>query len=119
MILVDTSVWADHLSKGDARLRDLLNDSLVLMHPFVLGEISLGNLKPRNTVLDALASLPMARNASDDEVMTFIETSHLFGTAIGLIDVNLLASAKLEAATIWTRDKRLRRQATRLGLCFE
>ena len=116
MILVDTSVWADHLGKGDARLSGLLNSGLVLMHPFVCGEIALGNLKPRDSILGALARLPMARVASEDEVMVFIDTVGLFGTGVGLIDAHLLASAKIEAAALWARDKRLHVQAVRLGL---
>ncbi len=45
MILVDTSVWIDHLRHGDDALIALLNDTAVLMHPFVHGELACGNLK--------------------------------------------------------------------------
>jgi predicted nucleic acid-binding protein len=45
MILVDTSVWVDHLRKGDRNLAALLTASNVLMHPFVIGELACGNLR--------------------------------------------------------------------------
>jgi predicted nucleic acid-binding protein len=100
-------------------LGDLLNSGQVLMHPFVAGEIALGNLEPRASVLGALVRLPMARVASDEEVLAFIESEQLFGTGVGLIDVHLLASARIEAVTLWTRDKRLYRQADRLGMSVD
>lgn len=48
MILVDTSVWIDHLRQGDVELTRLLNTGQVLAHPFVTGELSLGNLQKRH-----------------------------------------------------------------------
>ena len=47
MILVDTSVWVDHFRRGDTQLADLLERGLVLMHPWVLGEIACGDLSNR------------------------------------------------------------------------
>jgi predicted nucleic acid-binding protein len=116
VILVDTSVWADHIHKGDTRLAELLDEGLVLMHPFVIGEIALGNLKPREPILATLRKLPAARVASDEEVLELIRIERLFGTGLGLVDAHLLASARIEASSIWTRDKRMLREAQRLGL---
>lgn len=119
MILVDTSVWIDHLRSGDNRLVTLLQASDVLAHPFVAGEIALGNLKQRHTVLAALANLPQARVANDSEVLHFIDRNNLAGSGIGYIDAHLLASARLDTGTkIFTRDKRLRTVAVRLGLAM-
>ena len=64
MILVDTSVWIDHLRSGDERLADLLNRSQVVIHPFVIGELACGNLRNRDEVLRLLNDLPQAVNAN-------------------------------------------------------
>ena len=117
MILVDTSIWIDHLRFGDEALKSLLNAGQVLGHPFVTGELSLGNLRDRNAVLNALQGLPQAVVATDDEVMRFIGQEILFGIGIGYVDAHLLASVRLsQGASLWTRDKRLIAAATRLGL---
>jgi predicted nucleic acid-binding protein len=117
MILVDTSVWIDHLRQGDAELRSHLDASRVLAHPFVTGELALGNLQNRDMVLNALQDLPQATVATDEEVLRFIDQRTLFGTGIGYIDAHLLAAVSLSPGSVlWTRDKRLLTAATRLGL---
>ena len=117
MILADTSVWVDHLRFSNHALAELLNAGRVLAHPFVTGELALGNLHQRSIILDALAEIPRAITASDDEVLRFIEQRHLFGRGIGYIDVHLLAAVELTAgAQLWTYDKRLRRAAEHLGV---
>lgn len=118
MILVDTSVWIGHLRQGDVELTRLLNAGRVLTHRFVIGELALGNLQNRNTVLSALQNLPQVIAASDDEVFHFIESNVLFGTGIGYIDAHLLAAVRLSpGALLWTRDKRLLAESARLGVC--
>jgi hypothetical protein len=116
MILADSSVWVDHLRHGDARLKTLLGVGQVITHSFVVGELALGNLRQRDAVLQSLRDLPQAVMASDEEVLDFIERHALPGSGIGYIDAHLLASARLTAAYLWTRDKRLNEVATRLGL---
>ena len=54
MILVDTSVWVDHLQRGNNGLAERLLGGLVCTHPYVIGELALGNLKQRATVLEAV-----------------------------------------------------------------
>ena len=116
MILVDTSVWVDHLRRADAALVDLLDRGTVLMHPFVVGEIACGSLAQRSAVLELLHHLPMAEVADTDEILAFIDRRHLHGQGIGLIDIHLLASTALTAgARLWTRDKRLRAAAEMLA----
>lgn len=116
MILVDTSVWVDHLRKGDAGLIDLLERSVVVMHPFVIGEIACGNLHDRESILELLQDLPAAVVANPDEVLMFIERHNLQGTGIGYIDVHLLASVALtQGARLWTRDAKLRKSTELLG----
>ncbi len=117
MILVDTSIWIDHLARGNDRLAILLDRDDVLMHPFILGELAVGTLGDRKAILSFLNGLALAEVAEDDEVMAFIETKSLFGRGIGYVDAHLLASARLsEGTSFWTRDKRLQVAAERLGI---
>lgn len=119
MILVDTSIWIDHLRVGDAELAVLLNRSQVLMHPFVLGELACGHLRNRVEVLALLKDLPRAAVATDEEVMFYIERHALMGRGIGYVDAHLLAAVTLDGVTrIWTRDKRLRAVADALLLAY-
>ena len=119
MILADTSVWVDHLRAGDKALAAFLDAGTVLAHPFVIGELALGNLRQRDIVLQALADLPQASVATDAEVLHFIERHALAGRGIGYIDAHLLAAVKLTAgAELWTKDKRLQRFAVQLGLAI-
>ena len=116
MILVDTSVWIDHLRRGDDELAAVLDNDRVLMHPFVLGELACGNLSNRRGVLTLLKNLPQSVVASDEEVLAYITRHELMGRGIGYVDVHLLAAATLSAAWLWTRDKRLHGVAAALGL---
>lgn len=116
MILVDTSVWVDHLRKGDKGLAALLTASSVLIHPFVIGELACGNLRKRNEVLALLKNLPRVTVTTDDEVLFFIERHALMGRGLGYVDMHLLAAVTLHGtARLWTRDKRLRASADALG----
>jgi len=117
MILVDTSIWIDHLRQHDDRLSGLLNQGQVLAHPFVIGELALGNLQNRGAILGALQDLPQTPVATDGEALDFIQGNTLFGMGIGYIDAHLLAAVRLApGAMLWTRDKRLLAAATKLGL---
>ena len=117
MILVDTSIWIDHLRTGDAHLVHLLGEGAVLAHPFVIGELALGNLPKRDVVLGALLDLPQVQVASDSEVSRFITDKTLYGTGIGYIDAHLLAAVLLTPGTLlWTRDERLQAVSTQLGI---
>ncbi len=120
MILVDTSVWIDHLRAADKALVSALNDRRVLVHPFVIGEIALGNLRQRDLVLSLLRALPHAKAATDDEVLEFVSAHRLNGSGIGLIDAHLLASVTLTpGARLWSRDRRLREIAARMKLAAD
>lgn len=117
MILLDTSVWVEHLRAGDARVAALLEQGRVLGHPFVRGELALGTLRQRALILAALEDLPQASLATDAEVMHLIETHGLPGRGIGYLDAHLLAAARLTPdARLWTRDRRLAGVAAALGL---
>ena len=108
MILVDTSVWVDHLRNGDPVLAELLEQSRVVMHPMVLGELTCGNLQNRGQLLQLWQQLESLQSVSHDEALYFIEQNDLMGKGIGYVDVHLLASAAIAAGVkLWTRDKRL------------
>jgi predicted nucleic acid-binding protein len=117
MILVDTSVWIDHLRMGNDGLEALLSRNTVLMHPLVLGELACGNLANRSSVLKLLADLPEAQEAQHHEVLYFIEKNRLMGQGIGYVDAHLLAATALSApAKLWTLDRSLQAAAQVLEL---
>lgn len=116
MMLVDTSVWVDHLRGGNRRLQASLETDSVLIHPLVIGELACGSLRDRSEVLTLLSKLPQAATADHDEVLRLVEQPKLFGTGIGWIDAHLLTSALLTGAVIWTQDKRLSKTARQLRI---
>ena len=118
MILVDTSVWVEHLRKGNLRLQTLLDDEAVFCHPFVIGELACGNLRNREEILNLLAELPQARIAEHDEVLHLIETERLYGRGLGWVDVHLIASARITGCSLLTLDKPLQRVAADLRIRY-
>lgn len=120
MILVDTSVWIDHLRTGVSALADALEAGTVMGHPFVVGELACGNLQNRAEVLQLLRKLPEAPVATDAEARAFIEYHRLMGQGIGYIDVHLLAATALAGeAALWIQDRRLADVAAELGLATD
>lgn len=119
MILVDTSVWVDHLRSGDETLGAMLDAGRVLTHPFVIGEVALGSLRRRGLILSAMSDLPFGEVATDTEVLALIDRCALSGRGVGYVDAHLLACAFLTAGTkLWTRDGRLRDVASNLGVAM-
>lgn len=117
MILVDTSVWVEHLRRGMPGLGRILDHGQVCIHPFILGELACGNLKNRRTVLELLTDLPGIAVANDQEVLGFIERRALMGRGIGYIDMHLLAATVLTGSVqLWTLDRRLARVAGELDV---
>ena len=119
MVLVDTSVWVSHLRDNHPKLVSLLSQGRVVCHPFIIGELACGNLKNRHTILNSLEHLPRSEAATHIEILKFIETSHLMGKGLGLIDIHLLAAAILSSLPFWTRDKRLQQAAKDLGIAYQ
>ncbi len=118
-IIADSSIWIDHINKGDAELAGLLKRGRILLHPMVIGEVALGSITQRQVILEQLQALPQALPASHAEVMAMIEWLDLFSSGIGYVDAHLLASARqVGSGRIWTRDKRLHAQAERLGVAY-
>jgi len=116
MILVDTSVWIEHLRTGSERLRSLLHEDQVICHPFVVGELACGTLHNRAEILGALKALPEARVAEQEEVLRFLEAHRLYGRGLGWVDAHILASTLLTDCALWTLDRPLRRAAVGLGI---
>ena len=116
MILVDTSVWVDHLRRGNPRLASLLEEAQVLCHPFVIGELACGNLRNRREILRLLAALPAVPQADGSEVLHLVESHHLYGLGLGWVDAHLLASCLLSDSELWTLDEPLRAAARKLAV---
>ena len=119
MVLVDTSIWVNHLRKGDRHLESLLVDGEVVCHSFIVGELACGNIRNRNEILSLLRTLPSTPTVDIAEFLYFVETNHLFGVGIGFVDVHLLASAKLSGTLLWTADKKLKEAAVHLKVSYK
>ncbi len=117
MILADTSVWIDHLRSGSKDMRRHLDQGQIVIHPFIIAELSLGSLKDRTQTLALLDLLPQVRVARTSELRLMIEARRLYNLGIGLTDAHLIASVFIDSPTLlWTRDKRLRKVADGLGI---
>lgn len=115
--VVDTSVWRSFFA-GDVRAEGLsallLGADEVLLHPWVLGELTLGGLARGDAQL--LSALPAAEVISEDVVLEFIGRRRLARRGVGWVDVNLLATALVAGASLWTLDVALGKAARSLGL---
>jgi len=116
LVLVDTSVWVEHLRSGNIGLGNLLNEGHVVCHLFIVGELACGNLSNRSEILSLLRALPLSNHAEHEEVMHLIENYSLMGKGLWYIDMHLIASAILTKVPIWTLDKKLREVSSKLGL---
>ena len=119
MVLVDTSIWISHFRETDSHLKKLLINESVACHPFIIGELTCGNIKNRREIISLLQALPQTLVAESDEILAFIEHNKLMGLGIGLIDVHLLASALLTNLPLWTADKKLRATASKLNISYK
>jgi predicted nucleic acid-binding protein len=117
MILVDTSVWIDHLHRTEPRLVAYLESGIVAHHSMVVGELALGSLRDRSRVLALLSALPPAPIASPEEVMHFVDGARLYGKGLSLVDAHLLTSLRLAPEmSLWSRDKRLQATAREIDV---
>jgi hypothetical protein len=116
MILVDTSVWVDHLRSSDQTLSSLLEEGMVACHPWILGELALGSIKKRPEFLQMLGLLPQVDVVEQRKVMAFIERHTLYQRGIGWVDAQLLVSAASWPCRLWSRDKRLAELAKEQGI---
>lgn len=119
MILVDTSIWIEHLARPVPALASLISDSLVVQHPFVTGEILAGNPTRRDLLVFALRKLPPIEPVDEDRFHEFLEDSRLWGTGLGFVDIHLVAAAaSIPGTRIWTSDRRMFAEAAKLDLAY-
>jgi predicted nucleic acid-binding protein len=117
LILVDTSIWIDHLRSADAKLQALLENDQVVTHPFIRLELALGSIASREKVLADLALLPQAPVVASEELFSLIEHQTLYRRGMGLTDLQLLCCAVYDRSiSIWTRNRQLGEIAAELGL---
>ena len=120
MILADTSIWVDHLRNRNPEMEKYLSRGQILMHPFIVAEISLGSLRNRKNTLDAMASLLEVKVAAPSEVRHMIEAHTLYSKGIGLTDAHLIASCLITPGTqLWTRDVAMKKVAAALGILVD
>lgn len=119
MVLVDTSVWINHLQKSNKHLQTLLLEGTVVCHQHIIGELACGNLKNRSEILELLQALPRVPSIDLEEYLFFIEQHNLSGRGVGFFDIHLLASSKLGQVKLWTLDKRLNLASIDLGLNYK
>jgi predicted nucleic acid-binding protein len=115
-ILVDSSVWLDHLELQNERLITLLEANRVVCHPFIVGEITSLRLRHREAILDRLKRLPQVQMATHAEVIYLMEVNDLRGDGLGWIDLHLLASVLLSECRLWTLDPLLHSTAHMLNV---
>ena len=118
VIVADTSVWVAHLRQKNQHLETLLNEAVVAVHPYIVGELACGRLKNRREILSLLHALPEASVIDQTELLHFIDKRGLAGSGIGFVDAHLLASTELMRGLLWTSDKPLQRVADRLDLAY-
>jgi hypothetical protein len=118
VILVDTSVWIDHLRRGNHRLTEALENGLVASHPFVIGELACGTIRRRGELLALLAKLEATPVVAHEEALRLLEERRLMGRGVGWVDLHLLASSLLAGVPLWTLDRRLTSVARELGIAF-
>jgi hypothetical protein len=88
-----------------------------MIHPWIIGELALGNLDPsRARILADLRLLPSAPVVSDDDVLSMIDEHGLAGEGIGWVDAHLLASARRKGVHLWSHDTSVIRAARTLQL---
>lgn len=119
-VLVDSSVWVEHFKQRNEQLAALLADASVICHPYVVAEVACGTPPNRKTVIELLAELEAAPVATQDELLTLLDTRQLYGRGCGFVDMSLLASALLaEDLRLWTADKRLAKIAGELNKAYQ
>ena len=119
MVLVDTSVWINHLRKGDAKLDSLLMEGKAATHEFIIGELACGNFRNYDEIIGLINNLHGSKKVTIEEYLLFIRKNKLNGKGIGFVDIHLLVSSKLSGYPLFTYDKKLLIVAKQLRLAYE
>jgi predicted nucleic acid-binding protein len=119
MILVDTSVWIDHLHSAEPALVELLGRDEVGCHRLVIEELALGAIKRRAAVLQLLGQLRAFPDLTHSEALNLIDDKRLWGQGLSAVDVHLVGSVVLvPGAKLWTREERLLAVSRKAGVEF-
>lgn len=120
MILVDSSIWVDHLRAEDLHLTQLIARDELQHHAFVTGEVGMGSFsspKARSQAIAFFRGLEPAVIVGEVAFHEYVMAQQLYGTGAGFVDCHLLASvAETVNLRLWTADKRLANQAKRIGV---
>lgn len=114
MVLVDTSVWIDFLRNDNKLLKEFLEKGEVVTHPFIIGELTCGNISKRKHFFQFIEDLPSCVESNHEEVISLIESRKLYGLGVGYVDMHILSSAILSNFPLWTLDKRLSKISKRI-----
>lgn len=119
VILVDTSIWIDHLHNAESRLAKLLTEDAIGCHPLVIEELALGSMEQRDVILDLLSNLHQFPTVTHPEMLHLVEHRRLWGRGLSVVDVQLLGAVSLvDGAQLWTRDKRLKAVCAEIGVAL-
>lgn len=117
-VIVDTSVFVDFMKNGNADLHDLLEDDLVIIHPFVISEILLGGSMKSRVLHSLLVNLPLAGTTQPQTLDRWIQAEKVYKFGIGLVDSCILLSAIKEHHELFTLDKKLKKAAAAFKVTF-
>ena len=118
-VLVDTSVWIDHLHRPNEGLKELLGRGEVWTHAVVIGELAAGRLARRTEMLAHLLRIPRADEIDLEEGLHLIESHRLDGRGLSWADVQLLAAASIDHLQLWSQDRALAKVAAELELAYQ
>ena len=116
MILVDSSIWIRHFRHPDPRLQALVEYQLLLLHPFVLGELACGKLSQRPATIAYLRRLARASIVPEESLHQLLNSRRLWDKGLGWIDLHLLASVLVDHSRLWTADAALSAAARTCGV---
>lgn len=119
-VIIDTCVWVEHVHHEVDAVRRLCDERRARVHPDVLGEVLLGCGAERALLATRLRYLDAVPRLGHAELESLIELHGIACKRIGWVDAGLLCTALVSPGqtTVLTFDKRLLREALRLGVAF-
>jgi predicted nucleic acid-binding protein len=119
-ILADTNIWCKYFRYGNPILSKLIEYDFLAIHPLVIGELAVGNLKDREQTIHDLRAFQMVNPASDEETHFLLKRHALWGKGIQWNDLLILASVIASPGTLlWTNDQRLSEIARHFSVSYE
>lgn len=119
-VLIDTCVWVEHIRREVGVLTRLCAEQRALVHPDVMGEVILGCGEDREEILAEIRLLPGIDRPPQAEIETLVQRHAIACKRVGWVDAVLLCTAMIDPRrpTVLTFDRRLLREAIRLGVAF-